>query len=469
MLTIIERSVVLLMKYGILGKYNKNIEGVLFSSLELKKLIYPLIIEQVLAITVGMVDTVMISYAGEAAMSGVSLVDMINYLLISIFAAIATGGAVVISQYLGNKNSIKASNAATQLVTVALIIACGFMIIAIVGNRAILRLLFGAIESDVMESASIYFLISAWSYPSIAVFNACAAIYRSMGNSKISMNISIGMNLFNAIGNAILIFGFSMGAAGAATSTFVARVLGAIVIFVMVINQDNSVYVNYKALHKLDKNMVHRILHIAVPSGVENGIFQMGRVLVVSIISLFGTSQIAANAVANTLDSMGCIAGQAMNLAMITVVGHCMGAGDKEQAIFYSKKLWKLTYKITIVVNTIILVTLPLLLKLFSLSQEAYNYAYILVMIHDGMAMLLWPTAFTMPNALRAAGDVRFCMFISIFSMFAFRIILSVILGINLGFGAIGVWIAMVVDWIFRSSLFFWRYIQGKWLEFKVI
>ncbi|MBO5155088.1 MAG: MATE family efflux transporter [Eubacterium sp.] len=441
----------------------------MFDSAQLRQLIYPLIIEQVLAITVGMVDTIMISYAGEAAMSGVSLVDMINNLLISIFAAIATGGAVVISQYLGSRDKDNASRAASQLVTVATVIAVGFMILSVLGNRFILTLLFGSIEADVMESASIYFLISAWSYPFLAVFNACAAIYRSMGNAKISMQISAGMNLFNAVGNAILIFGFSMGAAGAALSTFAARVLGAITILVLATGSANEVRVKYRELLRWEKGMVKRILHIAIPSGVENGLFQLGRVLVVSIIALFGTAQIAANAVANTLDSMGCIAGQAMNLAMITVVGQCMGAGDKEQAVYYTKRLWKLTYMITMVVNAIILLGLPLILKCFSLSPEAYRYAYILVMIHDGMAIFLWPTAFTMPNALRAAGDVKFCMFISIFSMVVFRILFSVILGIGLGWGAIGVWVAMVFDWIFRSSLFVWRFVQGKWLEYKVI
>ena len=441
----------------------------MFDSAQLRQLIYPLIIEQVLAITVGMVDTIMISYAGEAAMSGVSLVDMINNLLISIFAAIATGGAVVISQYLGSRDKDNASRAASQLVTVATVIAVGFMILSVLGNRFILTLLFGSIEADVMESASIYFLISAWSYPFLAVFNACAAIYRSMGNAKISMQISAGMNLFNAVGNAILIFGFSMGAAGAALSTFAARVLGAITILVLATGSANEVRVKYRELLRWEKGMVKRILHIAIPSGVENGLFQLGRVLVVIIIALFGTAQIAANAVANTLDSMGCIAGQAMNLAMITVVGQCMGAGDKEQAVYYTKRLWKLTYMITMVVNAIILLGLPLILKCFSLSPEAYRYAYILVMIHDGMAIFLWPTAFTMPNALRAAGDVKFCMFISIFSMVVFRILFSVILGIGLGWGAIGVWVAMVFDWIFRSSLFVWRFVQGKWLEYKVI
>lgn len=448
---------------------NQTDIGTMFSKKQLQKLIFPLIVEQVLAITVGMVDTMMISYAGESAISGVSLVDMINVLLINIFAAVATGGAVVVSQYLGHGNRKNACRAAEQLITVSVVISTGLMLVSLLFRGQILRLLFGAVEADVMENAMIYFLISAFSFPFLGVFNAGAATYRSMGNSRISMQVSAGMNVFNAIGNAILIFGFQMGTAGAALSTLAARVLGAVVMMVLIMNRKNDVYVIFRNLFSWEKSMVHRILHIAIPNGVENGLFQLGRVLVVSIISQFGTAQIAANAVANNLDSMGCIAGQAMNLAMITVVGQCMGAGEKDQAVWYTKKLWKFTYKITAIVNSIILLSLPLILNIYSLSPEARRFAFILVWIHDGCAILLWPTSFTMPNALRASGDVKFTMIVSVASMFIFRIGFSVILGIHLGLGAIGVWIAMVFDWLCRVSFYIWRFLSKKWLNFKVI
>ncbi len=443
--------------------------GTMFSKKQLRKLIAPLIVEQILAITVGMVDTMMISYAGEAAISGVSLVDMINVLLINIFAAVATGGAVVVSQYLGHGNKKLACRAAEQLITVSVVISTAIMLIGLLFRAPLLKLLFGTVEADVMKNAMIYFLISAFSFPFLAVFNACAATYRSMGNSKISMQVSVGMNIFNAIGNAILIFGFQMGTAGAALSTLAARMLGALVMMILMKNQKNDVYVIYRNLIRWERDMVRKILHIAIPNGVENGLFQLGRVLVVSIISRFGTAQIAANAVANNLDSMGCIAGQAMNLAMITVVGQCMGAGEKEQAVWYTKKLWKFTYQITAAVNSVILLSLPLLLNIYSLSPEAWRYAFILVCIHNGCAIFLWPTSFTMPNALRASGDVKFTMVVSVASMFIFRIGFSVVLGIYLGLGAIGVWIAMVLDWICRVSFYIWRFFSRKWLDFKVI
>ncbi len=448
---------------------NKTDIGTMFSRQQLRRLIFPLIVEQILAITVGMVDTMMISYAGEAAISGVSLVDMINVLLINIFAAVATGGAVVVSQYLGHGNRKEACHAAEQLITVSVVISTALTLISLLFRAQILTLLFGTVEADVMENAMVYFLISAFSFPFLAVFNACAATYRSMGNSKISMQVSAGMNVFNAIGNAILIFGFQMGTAGAALSTLAARMLGALVMIVLIRNQKNDVYVIYRNLIAWERGMVHRILHIAVPNGVENGLFQLGRVLVVSIISKFGTAQIAANAVANNLDSMGCIAGQAMNLAMITVVGQCMGAGEKDQAVWYTKKLWKFTYQITAAANSVILLALPLILNIYSLSPEAWRFAFILVCIHDGCAIVLWPTSFTLPNALRASGDVKFTMVISVASMFIFRIGFSVVLGIYFGLGAIGVWIAMVLDWICRVSFYSFRFRSRKWLDFKVI
>lgn len=450
-------------------KSNVIFENALFDKRQLVLLIYPLIIEQILAITVGMVDTMMISYAGEAAMSGVSLVDMINLLLISIFAAVATGGAVVVSQYLGHKDRDRACHAASELITVSTLISVLFSVASIVWREPILKLLFGQVEADVMEAALIYFLISAFSFPFLAIFNACAAIYRSMGNSKISMQISAGMNIFNAIGNAILIFGFKMGAAGAALSTLAARVLAAMVMFVLLLNKNNEVFITPKRMLRLNREMVGRILYIAVPNGIENGLFHLGRVLVVSIISLFGTAQIAANAVANNLDSMGCIAGQAMNLAMITVVGRCMGAGEKEQAVYYTKKLWKWTYVMMFVTNFVLLVALPWILNWYTLPEEAYRYAFILVWIHNCFAIFMWPTSFTMSNALRAAGDVKYTMIVAIFSMCAFRLLFSVILGIYYDMGAISVWIAMILDWIFRVIMYVWRFRSGKWLTFKVI
>lgn len=441
----------------------------MFTNKDLKHLIVPLVIEQLLAITVGMVDTVMISGVGEAAISGVSLVDMINNLLNSVFAALATGGAVIVSQYIGKKKRDAACESANQLVLIVLIVSGVIMTLVLAFNKPLLSTIYGSVEPDVMKHAVTYLIVSAIGFPFLALFNACAALFRSMGNSKISMQVSLIMNITNAVGNAILIYGFGMGVAGAAIASTASRALAALILLYLATNKQNLIVVTVRNIPKWNRYLIRRILFIAIPSGIENGLFQLGRVLVVSIIAGFGTAQIAANAVANNLDNLGNLAGHSVNLAVITVVGRCIGAGDYKQAVYYTKKLLKIVYIMTLCVNVVLLGGLPWILKIFSLSAEAYHYAYILVWIHNGCAVFLWPIAFTLAYTLRAAGDVKFAMFISIFSMLTFRILFSVILGQQMGYGAIGVWIAMVLDWIFRAIMFGWRFIKGKWKTFQVV
>lgn len=440
----------------------KEIKGTLFSNQALWWLIAPLVVEQILAVTVGMVDTVMVSSAGEAATSGVSLVDMINTLIINIFAAIATGGAVVSSQYLGQKDKNKACQAADQLLLITGLIAVGIMVLCLIFRRPFLSILYGEIEADVMQNALIYLILSALSYPFLAVYNSCAALFRSMGNSRISMQVSILMNVMNAVGDYVFIFGFHWGVAGAALASLISRMTACVILYLRLRNPVLDIHAGAHGIH-WDGRMIHRILNIGIPSGVENSIFQLGRVLVVGIIAGFGTIQIAANAVANNLDSMGVLPGSAMNLAMITVIGQCVGAGDYDQAQYYTKKLMTVTYAVNMVTCLAVLGAMPMILNLYGLSDETLALASTLVLIHDGCAILLWPSAFTLTSVLRAANDVKFPMVVSIGSMIVFRIGLSYIVAIGMGLGAIGVWIAMVVDWIVRASFFIWRYRSGRW------
>ncbi|MDD2957831.1 MAG: MATE family efflux transporter [Lachnospiraceae bacterium] len=441
----------------------------LFTKKELKALIIPLVIEQILAMTVGIADTMMISSAGEAAISGVSLVDMINNLLIGIFAAISTGGAVIISQYLGSRSRKKSCEAAGQLILITALISVGIMALALIFREHMLRLLFGSIDEDVMGNAITYLILSAYSYPFLAVYNSGAAIYRSMGNSKVPMYISAGMNIINIIGNAVLIFGFHMGVTGAALSTLAARAIAGCVQTALVCSRKNQVFIQKNTVFHWNSGMIKKILGIALPNGVESGIFQGGRVVVVSIIAGFGTAQIAANAVANSLDALGVLGGNAMNLAMITVIGQCIGAGDSDQAAAYTKRLMKITYGIIGLTCGAILIFLNPILNFYSLSAEARQCSITLVALHDGFAILLWPVAFTLSYALRAAGDVKCTMIISVVSMLLFRIVFSIILGIGFGMGAVGVWIAMIIDWVFRSAFFILRYRKGKWRRMQVI
>ena len=437
-------------------------ENRLFSKKDLRKLIIPLILEQTLAITVGMADTMMISSAGEAAVSGVSLVDMFNNLIISVLAALATGGAVVTSQCIGAGRREEACRSATQLVFTEAAITIGISVLVLLFHRQILGLFFGQIEADVMQNAIIYLIISVFSFPLLAVYDSCAALYRSMGNAQITLKISLLMNVINVVGNAIGVYVLKLGVAGVAIPSLVSRGVAGVVLFTFLHNPDNLVFLT-RGKFKVDATIVKRILFIGIPSGIENGIFQLGRVLVVSIIAAFGTSQIAANGVANSLDSMGCIVGQAMSLAMITVIGRCVGAGEEGQVRYYTKKLLGETYFYTAVINSIILLLLPWILQIYGLGEETTRLSYILVMIHDGMAIFLWPASFVLPNMLRACNDVKYTMVVSIFSMITFRIGFSYLFGVHMGWMAVGVWAAMVIDWVFRVLCFVGRYLAGTW------
>ena len=437
-------------------------ENRLFSKKDLRKLIIPLILEQTLAITVGMADTMMISSAGEAAVSGVSLVDMFNNLIISVLAALATGGAVVTSQCIGAGRREEACRSARQLVFTEAAITIGISVLVLLFHRQILGLFFGQIEADVMQNAIIYLIISVFSFPLLAVYDSCAALYRSMGNAQITLKISLLMNVINVVGNAIGVYVLKLGVAGVAIPSLVSRGVAGVVLFTFLHNPDNLVFLT-RGKFKVDATIVKRILFIGIPSGIENGIFQLGRVLVVSIIAAFGTSQIAANGVANSLDSMGCIVGQAMSLAMITVIGRCVGAGEEGQVRYYTKKLLGETYFYTAVINSIILLLLPWILQIYGLGEETTRLSSILVMIHDGMAIFLWPASFVLPNMLRACNDVKYTMVVSIFSMITFRIGFSYLFGVHMGWMAVGVWAAMVIDWVFRVLCFVGRYLAGTW------
>lgn len=435
-----------------------------FSNQMLVRLIIPLVIEQGLAILVGMCDGVMVSSVGEAAISGVSLVDMINNVILNLFAALATGGAVVTSQYLGARQEESARRSVGQLILMSLAFGLAAMAVCLALTRGMLELFFGAIAAEVMEAGVLYFRITALSFPFIALYNAGAAVFRSMGNSKVSMKVSLLMNVINVGGNALCIYGLKMGVEGVAIPTLVSRAVAAAVILALAARPKQVLYLEARNLLGIQGGMMRRILHIGIPSAFENSLFQLGRVVVVSMIALFGTTQTSANAVANNLDSVGIIIGQAMGLAMVTVVGQCVGAGDPDQAVYYTKKLMGWTYLFQGVINGLLILFLRQLIGLYrSLTEETVALAGILVLIHSGFAIALWPLAFVLPNALRASNDVRFTMTVSVASMAFWRVGLSWILCVRLGYGAVGVWIAMIVDWVCRSAFFLWRSLSGKW------
>ncbi len=439
----------------------------IFTNKDLRKLIIPLIIEQFLTVLVGMADTVMVSQTGEAAISAVSLVDTVNVLLINIFAALATGGAVVAGQFLGHKNREEACNVANQLLIFAVISSTVVMGLTMIFHNVLLHGVFGKISKDVMSAAKTYLLITAISIPFIAIYNAGAALFRAMGNSNITMIVTVIMNVINVVGNAVLIFGVHMGVAGVAIPTTISRAVAAVIIVTLLFHEKREITLKGFFRFKLDGKIVKKILYIGVPNGLENSMFQLGKIVVLSLVSTFGTSAIAANAVGNTIAMFQIIPGLAIGMAMVSVTAQCVGAQDYEQVRYYNRKLIKIAYAAMIVVNIMVVAILPLLIKLYNLGPEAAGITRWIITFHAVCACLIWPLSFSIPNTLRAANDVKFCLVVSVISMWAVRIAPSYILAGTLGLGVKGIWIAMILDWCVRAMLFVIHYKREKWIPEK--
>lgn len=454
-----------------MSSLSKNIskDELMFKNSDLRKLIFPLIIEQLLSIMVGMADSIMVASVGEAAVSAVSLVDSINILLFFIFSSVATGGAVVAGQYLGNKRPEKACESCDQLFTLIILMSIVVTVIMYLGRGFILNVLFGKIEADVKAYANTYLLIVFAAIPFLAIYNCGAAMFRAMGNTKISMNTSLLMNSINVIGNAILIYGFHRGVEGVAIPTLVSRIVAAVVIIVLLKNPKLTVHLGKKIRLKPDKLMVERILMIGIPNGIENSLFQLGKIMLMSFISGLGTMAVAANAVGNVVSMFQLMPGLAIGVAVVTVVSRCVGAGNYDQARYYTKKLIKLTYIMHLILNIAIILALPLIIKAYNLSSGTGMLAEELLTMHGFFAVVIWPIAFTLPNTLRASNDAKFTMIISVVSMWIFRIGFGILMGSYFEMGVMGVWIAMIIDWFVRAALFVYRYRSGKWTTIKII
>ena len=438
----------------------------LYTNKDLKKLIIPLVFEQLLAILVGMVDTVMIAGVGEAAVSGVSLVDTINILIINITAALATGGAVVAGHFLGQRDSENASKSAWQLVLFSIYLSIAVTIIFLASYKPALRMVFGQVEREVMESASVYLVITAVSICPLAIYNSCAALFRAMSDSKTTMYIAIAMNLINLAGNAILIYGAKLGVAGPAIATSFSRIAAALLIMVLMFVMDKQINLKGRVTWKLDIVLIKKILYIGIPNSLENSLFQLGKILLLSLISTFGTYAIAANAVCNTLASFNVLPGQAINMALLSVASMCIGAGDFQQARYYTKKLMVISIGCTAAISGILFVASPWIMGIYHLTPQTEALAVLVMRWHTVLAVLFWMPSFTLPNTLRAAGDVVWTMIIAIASMWVFRIGFAYLFSYYLDGGLLGVWVAMAIDWGFRGLCYGIRYHGHKWERF---
>lgn len=446
-----------------------NMQDDPFSNKNLRKMIVPLFLEQLLAMFIGLIDTLVISCAGQAAVSGVSLVNQFNTIFIYLFTALASGGAVVISQYIGRKDYEKAGEASSQLFLFSALFSILLAAAVLIGNERLLHLLFGKTEESVMDACVLYLRISAYSYPALAVYNTGAAVYRSLGRTNVTMRISIVSNTINMAGNLIGVFVLHAGVAGVAWPSFLARIVSAAAITILCSRKKNQVVYHRNWIFRWNGTMMKRILNIAVPNGMENGIFQLVKVALSSVVALFGTWQIAANGVAQSIWSLAALASISMGPVFITVIGQCMGKQDIEAAEYYLRKLTKWTILLSTAWNLLVFLLTPLFMKCYALPLETKRLIIWLVLIHNIFNGLAFPFSGGLSNGLRAAGDVKFTMYVSIGCTILVRLLLSFVLGVILQMGVIGIAAAMVCDWTIRAICFIWRQRSGRWKVFQVL
>ena len=439
-------------------------KDMMFTNHQLVALMWPLLLEQFLAITVGLADSLMVATVGDAAISAVSLVDSISNLMIYIFSAMATGGAAVAGQYIGQRQKEDACNAGQQLIALLGAVSVFFVALLYLFRTQILTVMFGHIEPDVMAATNTYYLYVMASIPGIALYNGGAALFRTMSRSDVSLKVSLLMNGINVAGNAILIFGLGFDVAGVAIPTLVSRTVAAVVIVWLLFNEKLELHLSDIRAFRFEKRVMRNIFRIAIPSGVENGMFHFGRLILFSLISTFGTASITANAIGNTMGNFHVFAGQAICMGLTTVVSQCVGAGAYDRARYYMKKLTVATYAVMAFINITLILCIPLILRVYDVAPEAAVLAREVMLIHGGSAILLWLPSFMIPYFLRAAGDATYTMVVSMLTMWLVRVLGAYVIGRYLGYGVVGVWFAhAILDWATRSVIFYARYRSGKW------
>ncbi len=441
----------------------------MFTNRMIRNLLIPVVLEQLLNSIMGTADTMMVSNVGSAAISAVSLVDSINVLVIQAFSALAAGGAIVCAQYIGQRNKEKANESARQVLFIITAISAAVSLICLVFQKPLLRLIFGSVEAEVMRASETYFFYTALSFPFIAAYDSAASIFRAQDNTKGPMLISMISNVMNIAGNAVMIWGFHMGVAGAALSTLISRVFCAVVVLIQLRKDRQEIVVRDYIRIRPNWSMIKRILGIGIPSGVENSMFQLGKLAIQSTVSTLGTAAIAAQAMTNILENLNGIAAIGVGVGLMTIVGQCLGAGRQDEAVYYIKKLCVIAEVIIIISCLgVFALTKPITI-LGGMEKESADMCFHMVMWITIVKPLVWIMAFIPGYGLRAAGDVRFSMITSCCTMWVCRFCLCVFLIRRLGFGPMGVWIGMFADWTVRSIIFTWRFHSRKWLQHKVI
>lgn len=446
-----------------------NEKKMLYSNRDLARLLLPLMLEQLLTTLMGTVDTMMVSTVGSAAISAVSLVDSINILLIQLFGALAGGGAIICAQYMGKKDIEKAKHGANQLMFIVTVLSVIITAFAVLFNRPLLRFIFGQVDDAVMEVSVVYFFITALSYPAIAMYNAGASIYRSHNNSRLPMTISVISNVMNVVGNAYLIYVMKWGVAGAAIATLASRIFCAATIVIMLKRPKEVLGIG--KIHKIkpDVGELKRILFVGIPTGIENSMFQFGKLAIQSTVSTLGTVAIAAQAMTNILEALNGVAALAVGLGMMTVVGQCIGAKEEEQAVYYIKKLCIIAEVVLVIGCGAVCILVEPITVLAGMESESAKLCIYMIHAITIVKPIFWALSFVLPYGFRAAGDVKFPMTVSCISMWCCRVALCIFLCRVVGLGTMSVWYAMFTDWAVRSFIFVIRFKNRRWMKKAVI
>lgn len=440
----------------------------LFDNHALFLLLVPIVIEQLLNSLMGMIDTMMVSTVGSEAISAVSLVDSFNNLIIQVFSAMAAGAAIICSQYLGSGNAQETNKAARQVVLTVTVISAVVMLVCLLGRERLLYVIFGEVEEEVMKGCLVYFLITVVSYPFLALFSVGAALFRAGGNSGFPMKVSVISNILNIAGNVVFIYGFQWSVGGAALSTLISRIFSMAVIFYALRRPRQVIVVrDYKKIRP-DLPLIWKIMAIGIPSGIENGMFQFGKLAIQSTVSTMGTAAIAAQAMASILEGLNGMCGIGIGIGLMTVVGQCIGAGRYEEAKYYIVKLTKAAW-VSILISCLVVfaITKPVT-WLAGMEASSAKLCFEMVTAITIVKPIAWVGSFIISYGLRAAGDVKFSMIVSTITMWCCRVVLCVFLVRVYHFGPMAVWIGMFADWAVRSVIFTARFLSGKWLPVHI-
>ena len=403
-------------------------QTLLFDNRKLAALLIPLALDQLLNSFMGSVDTFVVSNLGSAAISAVSLVDSINMLIVQAFFALASGGTVVCSHYLGLRNREHANGAARQLVFITLFMSVVITVLCLIFNHQILRVIFGEVEPEVMEKARQYFFISAVSYPFIALYDDGASILRAQENSRFPMMISVAANGVNLALNLLFVWKLHLGVPGSAFATLLARIFSMIVVMIRLRRKDLEIVLKDYLSIRPDWRVIRRILNIGIPSGVENGMFQFGKLAIQSTVSLMGTAAIAAQGMTNIIENLNGILALGVGVGLMTIVGETLGAGRKEEAVYYVKKLCIIS-EVIIIASCLVMYAFVRPITYFGgMEPESAKMCIYMVTWITVVKPVVWVMSFIPAYGFRAAGDVKFTMIVSVVSMWVCRVTFVIIL-----------------------------------------